>query len=96
MVLVHEYSLPGRILARRAVAMAAGGVEQQPPVGETPLLARSPALSSISLAFLGAAKAAFWSEYGAQKKGESSFLLGIRSLSMYIDAIPWLVPGGAA
>ena len=54
MVLVHEYSLPGRILARRAVTMAAGGVEQQPPVGETPLLARSPALSSISLAFLGA------------------------------------------
>ena len=54
MVLVHEYSLPGRILARRAVPMAAGGVEQQPPVGETPLLARSPSSSSISLAFQGA------------------------------------------
>ena len=47
------------------------------------------------LAVLREAKAAFWSEYGAQK-GESSFLLGIRSLSMYIDAILWFVPGGAA
>ena len=54
MVLVHEYSLPGRILARRAVPMAAGGVEQQPPVGETPLLARSPAIEAISLAVQGA------------------------------------------
>ena len=41
------------------------------------------------------AKAAFLSEYGAEK-GESSFLLGIRSLTMYIDVTPCFVPGGAA
>ena len=206
MVLVHEYSLPGRILARRAVTMAAGGVEQQPPVGETPLLARSPAISSISLAFQGASSghakpdrrpadqpegswdirdkndrptmlrgpavihhlaifsvdienlpavespkvsydvvshASFeldvmcfdrpsttlrtielveldWAAQGLLPRSRRTsscwrrrgppgprrtcppapsrrpFLLGIRSLSMYIDAIPWLVPGGAA
>ena len=54
LVLVHHHTMPVRILARRVVPAAAGGVEQQPPVGETPLLARSPAISSISLAFLGA------------------------------------------
>ena len=54
MVLVHEDTLPVRILARRAFPMAAEGVEQQPPVGETPLLARSPAIEAISLAVQGA------------------------------------------
>ena len=64
----------------------------------TPLMRRLCEVSILAtrqLAVLPKAKAAFWSEYGAQK-GESSFLLGIRSLSMYIDAIPWCVPGGAA
>ena len=53
MVLVKEYSLPVRILAPCAFPTAVGGVEQQPPVGVTPLLPRSLAIKAISLAGLG-------------------------------------------
>ena len=42
-----------RTIARRAVPAAAGGVEQQPPVGETPFRPRSPATKAIFLAVLG-------------------------------------------
>ena len=54
MVLVQEYSLPVRILAPRAFPTAVGDVEQQPPVGVTPLLPRSLAIKAISLAVQGA------------------------------------------
>ena len=54
MVLVKEYSLPVRILAPRAFPTVVGGVEQQPPVGVTPLLPRSLAIKAISLAVQGA------------------------------------------
>ena len=43
-----------RTIARRAVPAAAGGVEQQPPVVETPFRPRSPATKAIFLAVLGA------------------------------------------
>jgi len=46
--------MPVRIIARRAVPAAAGGVEQQPSVGETPFRPRSPAIKPIFLAVLGA------------------------------------------
>ena len=45
--------MPARIIARRAVRAAAGGVEQQPPVVETPFRPRSPATKAIFLAVLG-------------------------------------------
>ena len=54
MVLVQEYSLPVQILAPRVVPTAVGDVEQQPPVGVTPLLPRSLAIKAISLAVQGA------------------------------------------
>ena len=54
MVLVQEYSLPVQILAPRAFTTAVGDVEQQPPVGVTPLLPRSLAIKAISLAVQGA------------------------------------------
>ena len=43
-----------RIIARRAVPASAGGVEQRPPVGETPFRPRSPAIKPIFSAVLGA------------------------------------------
>ena len=54
MVLVQEYSLPVQIFAPRAFTTAVGDVEQQPPVGVTPLLPRSLAIKAISLAVQGA------------------------------------------
>ena len=58
MVLVQEYSLPVQILAPRAFTTAVGDVEQQPPVGVTPLLPRSLAIKAISREVLR-----LWSRY---------------------------------
>ena len=54
MVLVHHHTIPVRVPARRAFSAAVGDAEQQPLVGFNSFLARSPAISCIPLAGLGA------------------------------------------
>ena len=54
MVLIHHFTIPGRVPARRAFSAAVGDAEQQPLVGFNSFLARSPAISCIPLAGLGA------------------------------------------